>query len=68
MRATYATGECGTCGALFMFHVRKVPTVTALGITCPVCRACMEDANVKRARRGLPLLRIPPGAYEPEPS
>ena len=64
----YVTGECGTCGRLFLFNARKVPTVCALGMTWPVCRECIENANRRRADRNLPQIKISPGAYEPEPS
>jgi hypothetical protein len=66
--SVYTKAECGLCGRLFFCHPVKVPTVTALGETRKVCQACMEMANRRRAERQLPLLRIPPGAYEPEPS
>jgi hypothetical protein len=64
----YGPSECGTCGRIFQCNARTVPTVQALGIVMAVCRDCIEVANARRAERRLPLLKIPPGAYEPEPS
>ena len=66
--SVYLKYECGLCGRLFYGHAVKVPTVSALGETRKVCQACMEMANRRRAERQLPLLKIPSGAYEPEPS
>ena len=64
----YGTGLCGLCETPFRFDARRVPIVMALGRRLPICRPCMQAANQNRARRGLPLLPIPAGAYEPDPS
>ena len=66
--AVYGIGECGMCGGICTFDAHKVITIRALGMTFPVCRSCLDIANHRRAYLGLPLLQIPPGAYEPEPS
>jgi hypothetical protein len=68
VKPVYGTGECAMCGRVFLFNARKVPTFQALGKVCPICLDCMELANRRRSERQLPLLKIPPGAYEPEPS
>ena len=64
----YAAGICAVCERLFRFEPHRVPLVIALGERRPVCRGCMRRANRDRAQRGLPLLTIPAGAYEPDPS
>jgi hypothetical protein len=64
----YVVGDCAICGRTFGFNARVVVTVQALGHVRPICKACLEMANERRAVHHLPLLKIPPGAYEPEPS
>ena len=56
------------CGGLCTYNAAKVITIQALGRTFPVCRPCIDTANKSRAARGLALLKILPGSYEPEPS
>ena len=68
LASVYGPGECGMCGRIFMFNAQKVVTVKALGALRPICRPCIEHANDQRAERNLPLIRITPGTYEPEPS
>jgi hypothetical protein len=56
------------CGRLTTYHAQRAPTFSCLGKTSPVCKDCVDLSNNRRATRGLPLLKIPPGSYEPEPS
>ena len=61
--------QCITCGRWFTYcDRRKVPTVSAGGHVWRVCLTCVEWGNRNRTQRGLPLITIPPGAYEPLPS
>jgi len=62
-----AHGYCFSCGALFSFNPRWVPSIRPKHDLPrePVCRACVENANTVRAANGLPLIEPHPEAYEP---
>jgi hypothetical protein len=68
VRSTYGPGICALCGKVFQFNAKTVPTIRALGESRPICRACIDLANGRRAERSLPLIQVAPGAYDPEPS
>ena len=61
-------GHCYTCGARIEFSPTRVPSVpakfTTTGEREPVCRTCIERANLQRAENGLAPIAILPGAYE----
>ena len=60
-----AMGPCICCGALFSFNPELVPSTSAItGKREPVCRACMDLMNEKRAAAGLAPFPILPGAYD----
>jgi hypothetical protein len=59
-------GECCVCHRVFGFNPHRVPSVRVNGNREPVCRACVEQANVIRKAGGLDELQILPGAYDPE--
>lgn len=68
-----AMGNCFGCGRVFAFNPILVPSIRvnsqrqpdANGTAEPVCRDCIERANVKRAALGNPPIVIQPGAYAP---
>lgn len=61
-----AIGPCVVCKAIFSFNARLVPSVVIKGIREPICQSCVDRANPERVLRGLPQIKILPGAYEPE--
>jgi hypothetical protein len=61
-----AMGDCIVCHQLFTFNVDRVPSAVVNGRREPICRTCVERANPERVKRGLPEIRILPGAYEAE--
>ena len=58
-------GDCYVCHLLFSFSPTRVPSAVVNGVREPICEACVERANTERARRGLDLIAVLPGAYEP---
>jgi hypothetical protein len=62
----HAMAECVCCHVLFSFNPDLVPSVVVKGTREPICRTCVERANPERVKRGLPEIRILPGAYEPQ--
>ena len=56
---------CCCCGETFGFNPHKVPSIRLGGVREPVCRDCIEDANLKRSLRGEQPLVVHPDAYEP---
>jgi hypothetical protein len=59
-------GPCILCGRIFEFNADRVPSAVVNGKREPLCRACVERANPLRKEKGLPEIRILPGAYEPQ--
>ena len=57
--------NCIGCGRMFGFNPLRVPSLPVNGVREPVCRDCIETANVKRSELGLDLHVIRPDAYEP---
>ena len=60
------TGFCIACKQLFAFNPERVPSVLIDGEREPLCAACMEKINSRRAGLGLPPFLTVPGAYDPE--
>jgi hypothetical protein len=59
------TSPCARCGALIWFYNPvRVPSVVVKGRREPLCRPCVEWANVERAKRGLPIWPIYPDSYD----
>lgn len=59
------TAPCFGCGKVFTFHPNKVPSINHDGAgRRPVCLECVERVNPMRAKNGLPLIEVMPGAYE----
>jgi hypothetical protein len=58
-------GICYSCKQPFTFNPRKVPSLTLNGRREPFCRKCIDEANVVRKEKGLPLFILALGAYEP---
>ena len=65
MGYVFATSPCIGCGRLFSFNPVRVPSLRVKGEREPVCLACVERANPRRAKNGLPPIVPLPGAYEP---
>jgi hypothetical protein len=64
----FMIGECINCNRQFTFAPSKVPSLRVNGVKEPLCRACFYHWNeIQRAQKGLPLMPVPDGAYEPEP-
>jgi len=58
------TGMCAACRRLFSFNPVRVPSVRINGSRDPVCRECIEAANVERRARGLEPFPVAADAYE----
>lgn len=65
MGVVQAMSACVRCRRMFMFNPLRVPSVRVNGVREPVCRACIEGANVIRAERGLPPITYAADAYDP---
>lgn len=61
----YCIGRCVACGQVFMFNPDRVPSIRIDGVRREACRDCVDVANAKRERLGLPPHAILPGAYQP---
>ena len=57
--------HCVRCHQPFMSNPLRVPSILVNGQREPLCRQCVEAANIVRAARGLPTFEIFPDAYEP---
>jgi hypothetical protein len=70
----FAAATCFGCKQPFTFNPELVPSLRINaegqpdpnGEKVPICRTCIERANVTRAKAGLPPHTILPGAYEPQ--
>jgi hypothetical protein len=62
-----AHGFCFGCGRAFSFNPMRVPSIRPTPDLPrePVCRACVDLANMRRRDTGLPLIVPHPEAYEP---
>ena len=67
MTVVFGMGPCYVCKRLFAFNIDLVPSVPINGEREPICRACVEFINPRRAANGLPPIVPLPGAYEPAP-
>lgn len=67
MGYAFAMSPCGVCHRTMTYNPRLVPSArrTPDGPREPICRNCIEHANPERIKRGLPEIKILPGAYEP---
>ena len=63
----FCLGVCYACKQVFTFNPLYVPSLTIEGAREPLCRSCIERANVIRKNKGMPSLEIHPQAYEPLP-
>ena len=63
---TAALGPCWSCGRLFLFDPDLVPSLVVESRRVPLCRACVDRANVARRRNGHPLIDVLAGAYPEE--
>lgn len=55
----WAQGPCCVCHTWTIFHPDHVPSYQGL----PICLDCITRINTEKTRRGLPAVRIVPGAY-----
>ena len=62
----FCYGTCCVCHVLFSFNPDLVPSVVTARGKLPICRACVEWANPKRAEKNLPPIVVLPGAYDPQ--
>jgi hypothetical protein len=60
----FAMGVCYGCKQVFTFNPVRVPSLTINGTRQPICRNCVERANVMRARLGNPPIVPLPDAYD----
>lgn len=61
-----ATSSCVCCTRLFTFNPNLVPSVSINGKREPICRDCVEAANLTRVAQGSQPIAVLEGAYEPE--
>jgi len=57
-------GMCVSCKRMFSFHPNKVPSLTVNGTREPICKTCVDRANVLRKQKGLPPITYSDDAYE----
>ena len=67
-----AFSPCFQCGKTFAYNPHRVPSIRwdiKSGVEDPnaprqpICRACVEEANPLRVKKGLPKIYIHPEAY-----
>ena len=57
--------NCFSCRKLFGFNPMKVPSIKDKeGVRQPICRECIDAANLLRIRNGLAPATPAPDAYE----
>jgi hypothetical protein len=57
-------GLCYICGQKLSFNPLKVPSMRdEQNERQPICQSCVEQANITRKEKGLPLLTYAPDAY-----
>jgi len=54
------TGICLTCKKLFCFHPNKVPSLKGE----PICKECIDKANIIRKEKGMTPITYAKDAYE----
>jgi hypothetical protein len=59
---------CYSCKQVFEFNPHFVPSIRIDGEREPICRSCMNRANMIRVAKGEPAHPIHPEAYEPLPA
>jgi hypothetical protein len=64
MSYALATSLCFGCGLMFFYNPMRVPSVVVEGVREPICRWCVDKANVIRKARGMPEIVPLPDAYE----
>ncbi len=64
----FLMGSCFCCGQPFTSNPSYVPSIRdGDGVRQPVCKKCIDGANVKRVELGMEPHTIHPQAYEPLP-
>lgn len=64
----FAMGPCLLCTVPFTFNPNSVPSHRDdKGVKQPICRACINKLNARRAEKDLPPLEIQPDAYSAIP-
>lgn len=58
-----AMGTCYNCGEVFSFNPDKVPSLRVEGVRQPICKTCIDTANIIRKEKGLPPLTYAADAY-----
>lgn len=61
-----AYGFCFSCKHPFSFNPHYVPSLRWEGERQPICRHCIDLANVTRKANGIAPHVIHPNAFEPE--
>lgn len=56
-------GNCIMCKKFFAFNPVSVPSVRLKSEREPICRECVESANVQRKEIGMAPIEILPDAY-----
>jgi hypothetical protein len=59
-------GECFICHKTVSFHPDRVARIHIDDYRKPICRECVESANLRRKANGGEPIRIVPGAYDPQ--
>ena len=62
----WAVGPCYSCERLFGFDPDRVPSIVVEGQREPLCRTCVDRANMLRRGNGNPLIVPLSGAYVDE--
>lgn len=59
----FMIGDCIACHRPFTFNPVHVPSIRVNGKREPVCKGCVDLANVEREKLGNPPLTYHPDAY-----
>ena len=65
MGFAFCVGPCFACKLHFSFNPVRVPSYRFNGTRMPVCKSCVDLANVKRKKNGLEPIIYSEDAYQP---
>ena len=64
MGYAFCMGHCVACKKPFSFNPMKIPSVRINGKREPICKSCVEIANVQRKELGIALIIPAFDAYD----
>ena len=64
MGYAFCMGHCVGCRKPFSFNPMKVPSIRMNGKREPICKSCVDVANVQRKEHGIDLIVVAHDAYD----